>query len=519
MNEEAVNLIFDWVKGRGYQGSKEEWLNYIYANDDAFNYIYDIAKQRGYQKDQNSFGTLIGRTTPVATTEPAKTEVATTIPVAETKPTVTVKSVEATPTKEEPMTAEKKEAVKSDIESQLLPVTEKTEVKAIETPSEKMVIKSEAKVEPKPVEEVKMQDIAENVSNKLKQKIKNRKDLSTISIETLKPEIIKIITKEYTPEILDNLPEYITKSNESNENIVPYEYKKGTKADIAWGVQKKVFPEAVEESKDWYESWYKGRKELPEFKDVASKRLDAVVNNIIPIILEAYPEYESKGRSGALATTYREKVRPENEPYKNKIYISNAIYPDEGRNEYYNEKFIDPSKSKSYIKSESIHEVDHWLENNYPQTGTNRDNIKDDKVLNEILPEKYLSPNNESDTYDLESFKGLPGNFHEYVVKPNELRARLQIWREFNNISPTKKYSEEEIKGIIDKNIEELKGNLNSNEDKKGSYRNIIELFKAIHKDPKVLQQMNEKLVETDKKQDSKTFDINPFGISKTKTG
>jgi len=57
MNEEAVNLIFDWVKGRGYQGSKEEWLNYIYANDDAFNYIYDIAKQRGYQKDQNSFGT------------------------------------------------------------------------------------------------------------------------------------------------------------------------------------------------------------------------------------------------------------------------------------------------------------------------------------------------------------------------------------------------------------------------------------------------------------------------------
>jgi uncharacterized protein YdbL (DUF1318 family) len=87
-----------------------------------------------------------------AKTEPAKTEVATTIPVTETKPTVTpepekmqVKSVEPTPTKEEPMTAEKKEAVKSDIESQLLPVTEKTEVKAIETPSDKMVIKSKKK--------------------------------------------------------------------------------------------------------------------------------------------------------------------------------------------------------------------------------------------------------------------------------------------------------------------------------------------------------------------------------------
>jgi hypothetical protein len=137
-------------------------------------------------------------TTPIATaptTPPVATAPVATAPVAETKPTVTpeptkelrsepmttvksqalpekqvatptvdmakmptmeVKSVEATPTKEEPMTAEKKEAVKSDIESQLLPVTEKTEVKAIETPSDKMVIKSEQpKVEVKPVEEVK----------------------------------------------------------------------------------------------------------------------------------------------------------------------------------------------------------------------------------------------------------------------------------------------------------------------------------------------------------------------------
>jgi hypothetical protein len=225
MNEEAVNLIFDWVKGRGYQGSKEEWLNYIYANDDAFNYIYDIAKQRGYQKDQNSFGTLIGKTTPVATTapaktepaktEPAKTEVAIATPVAETKPTVTpepekmqVKSVEPTPTKEEPMTAEKKEAVKSDIESQLLPVTEKTEVKAIETPSDKMVIKSEAKVEPaKPVEEVKVEEtkveqpkvevkpteeakveVKEMKTEEPKMKVKGKLKTEPIKIETIKVE-------------------------------------------------------------------------------------------------------------------------------------------------------------------------------------------------------------------------------------------------------------------------------------------------------------------------------------------
>ena len=189
MNEEAINLIFDWAVGNGYKGTKEEWLNYIQTNDDAFNYVYDIAKRRGYQKDQNSFGTLMGRTAPVAKaepiktepakTEPAKTEVATTptktepakteptvtvaaetapaktevvaetktaptpVVVAETKPEpqITVKEVEA-PVKEEP----KKEI---PVSTGLTPITEKTEVKAVETPSDKMVIKSEKKEEAK----------------------------------------------------------------------------------------------------------------------------------------------------------------------------------------------------------------------------------------------------------------------------------------------------------------------------------------------------------------------------------
>ena len=254
MNEEAVNLIFDWVKGRGYQGSKEEWLNYIQTNDDAFNYIYEIAKTRGYQKDENAFGTLMGRTAPVATTTPTKTEPttpiatapttppvatapvattepATTAPVAETKPTVTpeptkelrsepmttvkaqalpekqvttptvdmakmptmeVKSVEATPIKEEPMTAEKQEVVKSDIESQLLPITEKTEVKAIETPSDKMVIKSETKVEEPKVEvkptEVAKVEVKEMKTEQPKMKVKGKLKTEPIKIETIKVE-------------------------------------------------------------------------------------------------------------------------------------------------------------------------------------------------------------------------------------------------------------------------------------------------------------------------------------------
>jgi hypothetical protein len=123
-----------------------------------------------------------------------------------------VRSVEATPTKEEPMTAEKQEVVKSDIESQLLPVTEKTEVKAIETPSDKMVIKSEAKVEQpkvevKPTEEPKVEEtkvepakvevkptevakveVKEMKTEQPKMKVKGKLKPEPIKIETIKVE-------------------------------------------------------------------------------------------------------------------------------------------------------------------------------------------------------------------------------------------------------------------------------------------------------------------------------------------
>jgi hypothetical protein len=201
MKEEYINYLFNWAQSDGFKGNRDEFIKKIQTDDNAYNYVLRYAKNDGYKGSDDDFSIAVGRgaaapvaTTEPAKTEPAKTEVAIATPVAETKPTVTpeptkelrsepmttvksqalpekqvatptvdmakmptmqVKSVEATPTKEEPMTAEKKEAVKSDIESQLLPVTEKTEVKAIETPSDKMVIKSEAKVEPKPVEEVK----------------------------------------------------------------------------------------------------------------------------------------------------------------------------------------------------------------------------------------------------------------------------------------------------------------------------------------------------------------------------
>jgi len=170
MEEEVIDYLYNWATSDGFKKSKEDFVKLLQTNDEVLSYAFDFAQKDGFKKDKNALGLLVGRTStaaPVATaepekteqttiepakTEPAKTEVAIATPVAETKPTVTpepekmqVKSVEPTPTKEEPMTAEKKEIVKSDIESSITTIPEKTEVKAIETPSDKMVIKSKKK--------------------------------------------------------------------------------------------------------------------------------------------------------------------------------------------------------------------------------------------------------------------------------------------------------------------------------------------------------------------------------------
>ena len=291
-------------------------------------------------------------------------------------------------------------------------------------------------------------------------------------------------------------------SNGVSPTVMPYNYDKGTIAENAWQVQQKVFPGAVKDSNRWYESWYAGRMKLPEFQKVASDRYDAVTDKKIPIILETSPDNVKGGRNNSLGTTYREVVSPENEKNRNKIFINNAMAPDMEYNKNYNRQFENPKTSRNYLKNEIIHETSHWLENNYPQQNTDRDVIKHkynnkvyDQILNDVLPKEYLIPSgkdDQKDIYDINS-NGLPDYLHHYVSKPTEIRARLDRWREFNKIDPTKKYSEEEINDIINKNIKYI------NDDKSDSHDNIRELYKLLHKNPKVLQQLNEKLVSNNK--------------------
>lgn len=204
MEEEVVDYLYKWALSDGFKKSKEDFVKLLQTNDEVLSYAFEFAQKDGFKKDKNALGVLVGRTTtaaPVATTEPAKTEVvAATIEPAKTEPTVTETAkteptatiaTETAPTKTEvvveepvkelsnkpletakaqgipqreaemptadttkmpPMVVreaepEVKEEPKKEmpIGENLLPVTEKTEVKAVETPSDKMVIKSEKK--------------------------------------------------------------------------------------------------------------------------------------------------------------------------------------------------------------------------------------------------------------------------------------------------------------------------------------------------------------------------------------
>jgi hypothetical protein len=204
MDEELIEYLFQTSKKEGFKKNREDFVKYLQSDDELFDYLYGKAQKEGYKKGKDHFAGLVGRTTtaaPVATTEPAKTEVATTTTTpaktepAKTEPTVTV-ATETAPAKTEPAKelsnkplgtvkaesipqrevempvadetkmppmmvreaapiAEEEPKKELPVSTGLIPITEKTEVKAVETPSDKLVIKSEKKgkmkVAPEPI--------------------------------------------------------------------------------------------------------------------------------------------------------------------------------------------------------------------------------------------------------------------------------------------------------------------------------------------------------------------------------
>ena len=271
MEEEVVDYLYKWALSDGFKKSKEDFVKLLQTNDEVLSYAFEFAQKDGFKKDKNALGALVGRTTtaaPVATTEPAKTEVvaATTEPTktepakievaktepakieiatttttpaktepAKTEPAVTV-AAETAPAKTEPAkelsnkplgtvkaesipqrevempvadtnkmppmmvreaapVAEEEPKKELPVSTGLTPITEKTEVKAVETPSGKMVIKSEKKEEAVKAEEPKI-EVKEVTKEEPKMVIKSeKKGKMKVAPEPIKIEPIKVETK------------------------------------------------------------------------------------------------------------------------------------------------------------------------------------------------------------------------------------------------------------------------------------------------------------------------------------
>lgn len=260
----------------------------------------------------------------------------------------------------------------------------------------------------------------------------------------------------------------------------------------------------LEDIKRWEKNWYSQRAKLPQFTDVANKRLSLVESvNMQPWgNNQEYVDF-SPGSVGMY------------EPNENTVNIPALSFGATGT---------------------MAHERSHWYDFNAPQyTDYGVDYNYDDPLLNNILPVEYSAfqfndplrrPNTSGKEYDTESEKILGADQeleptdsyrdlrsiqvpyktfdeHLYMYKPTEVRARLNEWRLRHNIDPTKNYTNEEIQQIIDKDIQ--RGNIDNND-----------LYKVIRGRGDLLKQIHDAYVSNDVKQDEQ-FPKGQIGLSKSK--
>jgi hypothetical protein len=194
------------------------------------------------------------------------------------------------------------------------------------------------------------------------------------------------------------------------------------------------FEKSSQTTTDFFRQWYKGRSQNPKFKDVANSRLDLINSKPYPTTqIVPYSEMSNQGEYNPVDNTIRYSDRDLN-------------------NSYYNNN----------VNSLMTHERDHYLSNKAPQEFINANSVIDENVKQK---KAWLS-NEDASRQD------------------EEIRARLSVWRQMNNIDPTKDYSPKELRSIINKNLDDE--NLDSN---------IKDLYEVIKFDPEQLKYFNDSFV------------------------
>jgi hypothetical protein len=214
------------------------------------------------------------------------------------------------------------------------------------------------------------------------------------------------------------------------KKIKAKQYFKGGPTDPTDG----DFKKSSQATTDFFTQWYKGRAMNPKFTDVANKRLELLNSNIYPKT-EILP-YDKMSKEGFY------------DPTNNIIKYSDKDLNDR----YYNDN----------INSLITHETDHYLSNKAPQEFINANSIIDNNVKQN---KKWLAGEND-------------------LHQDEEIRARLSVWRQLNNIDPTKDYSLKELRSIINKNLDDE--NLDND---------IKDLYESIKFDAEKLKYFNDSFV------------------------
>ena len=312
-----------------------------------------------------------------------------------------------------------------------------------------------------------------------------------------KPSVNKKLTQEdkAAQKVFDE--SFDVKTGPREIKVEDYQYPAGTYAAASWESQKEQLPQAYDDVNNFYSNWYMGRATLPEFRNVALQRYTA----LNPQVTVQAQEPFIKDHPGSLfAITYRKNTSAKNKDRANQIFIGNVMYPDMGINDYYNKSMGDPKDALQYFTNEYAHEKSHWYENNFPQEGTNPDYYDNELPSKSQLYAKgkptrdyfNIDTSPEASTWTNDRFKGVPAEQYPYLAKPTEVRARLNVWRTQNNIDPTKKYTVDEIRKIMDNNIKNFGADHN----------NIRELYKLINNNPEALKQLNDRYVSNDSNQE-----------------
>ena len=323
---------------------------------------------------------------------------------------------------------------------------------------------------------------------------------------------------------LDKVKDWYTKYPDEMQNFQSFmnEHNADDYLNL-YNTEQKNFDIANKNNAEWHKDWYTKRAQLPQFKDVARQRLNSYSNldsaKLIDPVNYAFKYWQANN-----ASVFKDRNLPPETFYfpTNKLYGHQS---DADKEILINLKLFNEGNYKinNKLYNQTItHEKNHEVEDQFPQKGTVDHLSKNDwknlssNFLNyfDVVgePEKtnkdpYVDPIQRVISYDdiLKDSRTERGN-DVYQYQPTEVRSRLDVWRQYNNIDPLKNYSEDEIRSIIQKNLSDP-----------NVPRNIKELYQTIG-NPNKLKYLHDSYVSNNRQSPLDRFLPQNY-IQKAQTG